>query len=79
MRVDPDVRDHVVASYFASMAPYLEEELLRLCVEAFAVAFGEDSANVVAAEADLAGTAPCAEPRDLPKAGAPLRERGPIT
>ena len=79
MRIDPDVRDHVVASYFASMAPYLDEELLHLCADAFALAFGEDSVQAIAAVVGPVGTAQCAEPRDLHKAGVPLRDRSPTT
>jgi len=65
MRVATEVRDHVAASFFASMGPYLDEKLMRLSAGALASAFGEGSAEGVAAAAGLAGSTVRAGMRDV--------------
>lgn len=79
MRIAPDVRDHIAASFFAVMTPYLDEKLLRLSAGALASAFGEGSASAVAAAAGLAGSTVGAGIRDLAEESAPverIRRRG---
>jgi hypothetical protein len=71
MRVAPDVRDHVASSFFVSMAPYLDEKLLRLTAGALASAFGEGSASAVAAAAGLAVSTVCLGVRDVADESAP--------
>jgi hypothetical protein len=75
MRIAPGIRDHVASSFFASMAPYLDEKLLCLSAGALALAFGEGSARAVAVSAGLAGSTVGLGIRDLAEESAPV-ERG---
>ena len=57
----------------ASVAPYLDEKLLRLSAGALALAFGEGSASAVAAVTGLSGSTVGVGMRDLAEESAPVQ------
>lgn len=66
-----ELRDHVAASFFQLMDPYLDEKLTRLSAGALALAFGEGAVGPVAAASGLAASTVGAGVRDLRAEDAP--------
>jgi len=73
VRVDPDVRDHVVASRFTSIASHSDEEPPCLSVGVFTSVFSDGPTNRTTAVADLAGNRMGPQAHDLVETGAPQR------
>jgi hypothetical protein len=69
--VASELRDHVVASFFQLMRPYLDEKLTRLSAGALALAFDEGAVGSVAVASGLAASTVGSGVRDLRTEDAP--------
>jgi len=71
VRVNPDVRDHVVASHFTSITAHSDEEPPCLSVGVFTSVFSDDPTNRTTAVAGLAGNRMGPQAHDLVETRAP--------